>query len=593
MSKERVERVDSLPLILHWLLKMQVHTFIDAVWQPHGNWQGLSYGQLAVLFLAFVLYTRDHRLSYVEPWSIKHRTTLEQLTDWPIWDKEMSDDRLGRLLEVIGEDEAQSLCYQRMQSQHLIHAYALPTDVARYDTTTFNVYHAPDAEGEQQDLLQFGHSKDRRPDLLQFKQGLATLDPAGVPLLTATLPGNQADDPLYVPQWREMAQTIGHGDFLYVADCKAGALETRATIDDEAGFYLFPLAMTGKTPELLRQWVLNPPVVLQPIYLDEIMDEQGTPRLVGWGFEVERSMTADLHTWAERWLITKSTAHARRQRRALHARLDKAGNRLNRIRVKPDESASDFQARAEQVIEQYRLEGLLTIEVTETIAQERRYLRPGRPTSDTPYEIVEQRQVQLYVRRNLVAITEEMRLAGWRIYVTNVMATRMSQEQAVAYYRHQWTAERGYHRFKGGSLPVLPIYLRTPARIKGLMILLMVALQALTLIEFVAQRKLAKREESVAGLVPGNPKMETERPSAERILAQFDHLHLSVEETTTEVTGHLVESLTPLQCRLLDLLGVPQVAYDLNFTRTKSAVRHRSQGPKTDSELKFILQHEY
>ena len=229
----------------------------------------------------------------------------------------------------------------------------------------------------------------------------------------------------------------------------------------------------------------------------------------------------------------------------------------------------------------------------ETITKERHYLRPGRPTPDTPYEIVEQRQVQLYVRRNLAAIAEEMRLAGWRIYVTNVMATRMSQEQAVAYYRHQWTAERGYHRFKGGSLPVLPIYLRTPARIKGLMILLMVALQALTLLEFVAQRELAKREESVAGLVPGNPKMETERPSAERILAQFDHLHLSIEETTSEVTGHLVESLTPLQCRLLDLLGIPQVAYDLNFTRTKSAARHRSQGSKTDSELKFILQHKY
>jgi transposase len=39
-----------------------------------------------------------------------------------------------------------------------------------------------------------------------------------------------------------------------------------------------------------------------------------------------------------------------------------------------------------------------------------------------------------------------MQLAGWRIYVTNVAAVKMSQEQAVAYYRDQWTAERGYHR---------------------------------------------------------------------------------------------------------------------------------------------------
>jgi transposase len=30
--------------------------------------------------------------------------------------------------------------------------------------------------------------KNHRPDLLQFKQGLGTLDPAGIPLVTETLP---------------------------------------------------------------------------------------------------------------------------------------------------------------------------------------------------------------------------------------------------------------------------------------------------------------------------------------------------------------------------------------------------------------------
>jgi len=101
-------------------------------------------------------------------------------------------------------------------------------------------------------LLNLGHSKDKRPDLLQFKQGLGVLDPAGIPIFSETISGNSADDPLYVPAWREMVKTIGTTDFLFVSDCKGSALETRSLIASEDGFYLIPLAKTGKIPEELE-----------------------------------------------------------------------------------------------------------------------------------------------------------------------------------------------------------------------------------------------------------------------------------------------------------------------------------------------------
>ncbi|WP_262562835.1 hypothetical protein [Acaryochloris sp. CCMEE 5410] len=57
--------------------------------------------------------------------------------------------------------------------------------------------------------------QDKRPDLLQYRQLLGTLDPAGIPLVSATLPGNGADDPLYWPTWQQMAQVIGHKHFVF------------------------------------------------------------------------------------------------------------------------------------------------------------------------------------------------------------------------------------------------------------------------------------------------------------------------------------------------------------------------------------------
>lgn len=107
----------------------------------------------------------------------------------------------------------------------------------------------------------------------------------------------------------------------------------------------------------------------------------------------------------------------------------------------------------------------------------------------------------------------------------------------MAYYRDEWLVEHGFHRFKKGSLPALPLLLRLDERIRGLMLLLMAALQALTLLEFVSQSQLKANQETIAGLVPGNPIMKTNHPSVERILAQFEGLHLFIEETDTHLNG--------------------------------------------------------
>ncbi len=130
----------------------------------------------------------------------------------------------------------------------------------------------------------------------------------------------------------------------------------------------------------------------------------------------------------------------------------------------------------------------------------------------------------------------------------------MNLVDAVMYYRDEWQVEHGMHRFKKGSLPALPLGIRIAERIHGLMLLLFVALQALTLIEFVAARSLAQEKTTLAGLVPGNPKRKTARPSAERLLASFEYLHLLVEKQRDTLKLTINESLSDLQLQILHLL---------------------------------------
>jgi transposase len=80
-----------------------------------------------------------------------------------------------------------------------------------------------------------------------------TWDPAGIPLVTSTLPGNQADDPLYWPTWQRMERIIGHPQWLFVGDSKWHSAETIARIQRAGGWLLAPLPLKGHGPQEVAQ----------------------------------------------------------------------------------------------------------------------------------------------------------------------------------------------------------------------------------------------------------------------------------------------------------------------------------------------------
>ena len=61
------ERVDDIPLLLAQLKRMGVQELMDEYFPTHGNWQGLSLGHIAVVWLIHILSQADHRLSHVQP----------------------------------------------------------------------------------------------------------------------------------------------------------------------------------------------------------------------------------------------------------------------------------------------------------------------------------------------------------------------------------------------------------------------------------------------------------------------------------------------------------------------------------------------
>lgn len=550
---------------------MKVADLIDAALPaPHGNRQGLSYGQLTVIWLTYILTQYDHRMNPVESWVRERQRTLQLATGWRFNDKDFTDDRLADLLTMLGGESTASPSpahevIEQALGQHLIRAYELPTAVGRIDTTSLSVYHgAKDRDGSPRTLLHFGHSKDAHPERRQFIEALATLDPVGVPLVTATLPGQQADDPTYLPIWQRMVQTLGRADFLLVADCKLGSLSNRAQIHAHGGFYLCPLAMVGHRDDLLRDWVLEPPAEVHDLVVDEAKWGRGFEMMLGlWSDEALLNSEAKSRVrWEERALVIKSDTLAERQVAGLKTRLQATETAFVKLAQSPGTTRAKLEAKAQQLLNKHRTAEFFKTEVLEEVTHVQRQVGRGRPSPKRPTREVEIRHLRLNFSRQEQTIQTAQQLAGWRIFATNATTTQLSLTEAVNHYRGQWQPEHGFHRLKTGVAAALPIYLQDETRIRGLMLVLGMALRVLTLVEFVVRRRLSKEQDGVAGLYDGNPKRTTKRPTTERIFAAFQNITLYCHHFEKQDVYQLT-SLSVLQKQLLVLMGVPETIYRL------------------------------
>jgi transposase len=560
------EPVDDVPVIIAWLLDMHFDTLVDRILpRPHGNWKGLTYGQVVVIWLTYILIQCDHRMCPVEEWVGKRLTVLCRCTGWSVTAQDLTDDRLETVLDLLGDEETRPWeALDRQMGQHLIQAYRLPRDAARIDTSTFSVHHEETGPNDQPyTLLRFGKSKDRRPDLRQFVQALGTLDPAGIPLVSVMLRGNQNDSPVYLPIWRQMVEIIGHPNFVLVGDCKLSSLINRVQLHLERGIYLSPLAMTGQWPAVLQDWVLDPPVAVEDIRLPD-QDPEEEPAYCGFVMELGtlgRDPEAKAQVgWMEQVFVVCNKRTAQREIQGLHQRLDRAEAELTRIARRLGADPDELQQRISAALAKEQVEDYLQVTIRDIVVQEERLVGRGRRGPKRQTQVVEKHTLGLTVTRRTAAIQQAEKLAGWRLYVTNASSEQMSLAQSIAYYRGQWQPERGFHRWKRGGLPALPIYLKYEHRIRGLMTVLSVGLRVLTLVEFVVRRELSQRQEKLPGLYEGNRKRTTDRPTTERLLRTFEGIVL-YRLQTTEQASYQLTPLTDLQEQILNLMSLPADLY--------------------------------
>src|SRR3954462_3122234 len=314
----RVEAVADLPVLWATFRRLDLPATLDRLFPAPPHWKGpLTPGDVLAVWLLFLVSQGDHCLNHVQPWVAQHQGVLSALLGKPVRPTDAHDDRLADWLTRLGRGDAFAALEGDL-NRHTVRVYQLPTALVRIDATTANSY--ADVLSEQ-GLLQFGHSKDD-PDRPQFKIAAAVLDPLGLPLATAVVPGNSTDDPLYIPAIQAVRQSFGTGGRTYVGDCKMAALATRAFVAAGGDFYLCPLSESQVSRSQRRQ-------LLQPAFdgtqaLQQVWRPGGKGQpdeLVAEGFCVDVKLTATVADkavrWTERRWLVRSQAYAQSQEAAL------------------------------------------------------------------------------------------------------------------------------------------------------------------------------------------------------------------------------------------------------------------------------------
>jgi transposase len=570
------ERVDDVALLLGQMIKMGMVEVLDNHLPQHWKQRGLSWGWTAVIWLVYILTEGDHRKVSVEAYVKEMTQTLSQVTGQAIDPLDFSDDRLAVLLKYLSQPAYWHRIEQEL-NERSVQVYHLPVEVIRCDATTVSAYHEVVDGG----VVQFGHSKDD-PSRPQIKLMTSSLDPLGMPLATAVVSGERADDGLYGPVIDRLEAGLNQTGLLFVGDGKMSALETRAHWVEHQQYYLSPLPLTGATAQQMDDWI-NQGVAqarageLQPI----VRTTASEAVVIAQGYEFERPCTAPGAIapveWTERVLVIHSPTHAVQQAAGLERRLATAEQQLRALtppRGRGQRQITEeatLQEAVAKVLKTHRVEDFLTVTYDRQVRQQRQYVGRGRGAAHRPTQVIEKVRYQITaVIRQEAQIAAQQERVGWKAFATNAPKQRLSLAEAVLCYRHEYRIERIFNRLKS-RLEIAPLFVKRDDQIQGLTYLLTLGVRVLTVMEFILRRSLQQEQATLPGLHLENRNKQTDKPTAERLLNAFDKISLTIIK---DAAGNEIRRwLTPLSAVQQDILYRLGLNPDLYW---QLEIQHRS-----------------
>jgi transposase len=540
--------VDDLGVLLTLIKQSGLASRIDSCYPRHHLWTKSSPGEMIEMLLTYIVSSSDHRLSYIEGWAEQRIEVLRWFTNNPQLEaSELNDDRLGNVLDLASDAEKWDE-FQTLQTRELIKVYHLTGAEAanslatsRLDTTTAQHHSKPGG------LIQHGYNASGSP-LAQVKISLLMSDKANFPVAMRVVPGNEVDEPQYIPTIEKaFEEGLSKTKNLFVADTKLGTMENMWFIQKSQNSFLCPLPerlFSKKDLEDALDWIENQPQKPQSVMRQgaKEKEEKEIAKVIELPARLIPETEDGQPAWNMRLILVMSIERRESQLKNLDERIVEASKEVQRRFTvskgrKTLQTSEEAQVAIQKILRTLKVEGLFDV----TIGV------PENPKNGC--------SVSLEV--NLDAKAKEQRKAGWRVMATNAPAKLLTPEEIVLKYRDEYRIEHKFHLLLNSAMALMPIYLKKENRINGLINILMLALQYMSVWEYTLKQQLAKEDVPyLLNVVPGSPGTKVHRPTTNLVLKAFNGITLICGELEDGSQFAKIKGLTDTHNRILRLLGL-------------------------------------
>ena len=515
----------ALPVVAGFCSRLKIRDVIDGAC-PVRDLAELTHGQVIEALVANRL-TSPSPLVHVQSWA----------RDWAVGEALgvepglLNDDRIGRALDAIAPHLDQIAGSVGVAA---IGAFGIDVTRMHWDMTSISV-HGEYAQNEDGFAApKFGHPKDRRLDLKQVQAGIAVSGDGGIPVFHRAFDGGAGEVGQVIPVMKALQEMATQRRLLIVGDSKLISYANLAAMDGDGVTFVAPASKTYVPAARLAGLTVE-----QAASVDYVAQrDQGKPagRRGRWHVAEDTMSLAGPRksdpVLTLRRIFVHSSARADAALAARTKKLDRARDDLQRLerslgsRHYPDQGKAE--ARIAVIASQRRVGAYLH-------AQAGTGPGTGKPTLTWAFD--------------QQAIDAEAATDGWYALLTNLDPGQADATQVLLPCKGQEAVERRYSAFKG-PLAVAALFLKNNRRIAALVTVICLALLIFCLIERQVRQALAGQGKTkVEGLYAGRPAI----PTGRLILGALATMKI------IPGTGHdppVIPQPTPLQLRLLDLLGI-------------------------------------
>ncbi len=448
---------------------------------------------------------------------------------------DFNDDTLGRSLDDLyacGVTEV----FASVASKALS-TYGIEHRFVHLDSSSFHLHGQYDVEAPDEEMITIthGYSRDHRPDLKQVVAQIITSHKSNLPVWLEVLSGNSSDKESFAKTVKAYCQHLKDKKQPYFVMDSAGYSETNLkTLQNMLWLMRVPETL-AEAKRLVRETDRAQMTDLEPGY---------------WGKEVK----SEYGGVAQRWLVVFSQAAYERELKTLDKKRAREQEAAEKLWRKVSQPVFNCQEDAEAACKQFNQRWKYHRASME-VRPITKHAHPGRPSVGTEPEVVGY-ALSGSVQEFSPGIEEAKLSLGKFILATNEMDNQNLPAAAMLenYTDQGISVERGFRFLKDPLFFADSLFLKNPARIMALIMIMGLALLIFALGERELRLALKKNNQTV----PNQKHKPTETPTLRWVFQMFEGLDVLSVVVDGRLVARKILNMRPVHIQVVRLLG-PQV----------------------------------